>query len=427
MTHVCCYFEVHQPVRLRRYQPFDVATDAPYFDDALNKEVMEKVAEKSYRPTFKLLHEMLQADERFCFALSLTGTWVEQAKHWTPDLLALVQNLVATGRCELLAETYYHSLAGLFDAREFREQVALHTKLMRETFGVTPTTFRNTELMYSNGIGDLIADMGYPLVLTEGADHILAGRTPNHVYQATNPKLKLLLKHYSLSDDVAFRFSAAHRAGQPLTADRFAHFIHGTAGEAECVNLFMDFETFGEHQWADTGIFEFLRALPAAIQAHPDFTFGTPAQVAASHPTRETISVEHTISWADLERDTSAWLGNDMQRAMANHVYALAERVRSANNPTLLHTWRLLQTSDHTYYASTKGWGDGDVHSYFSAYDRPHDAFVALSNVLGDFELHLPPATNEDPPPKSRRAALQSKHLHRAVSQPEEQHSLRGA
>ncbi|HSI20992.1 MAG TPA: glycoside hydrolase family 57 protein [Verrucomicrobiae bacterium] len=391
MPSVCFYFQVHQPYRMRPYRVFDIGTKASYFNDELNKEICEKVARKCYLPTNKLMLQLIKENPgKFKISYSISGITLEQFEEYSPEVLASFKELAATGQVEFLAETYYHSLSALFDPQEFRSQVEKHVEAIKEHFGVTPTAFRNTELIYSNEIAAMVEAMGFKVMLTEGADQILGHRSPAHVYAPMHSDdMKLLLKSYKLSDDIAFRFSERSWPSWPLTPDKFAMWAHKLAGNGETLNLFMDYETFGEHQWEETGIFEFLRHLPAALLKHPDFDFATPSEVADRYPAREKLDVPIPISWADMERDTSAWLGNPMQDGAIAWVYKVGEQVRATNDPKLLHTWRKLQTSDHFYYMCTKFWADGDVHKHFSCYESPHEAYVYLSNILTDLEMLL--------------------------------------
>lgn len=392
MPSLVFYFQVHQPYRMRHYPIFDIGEGHPdYFDDAANRAICEKVADKCYRPANALMLELIRRyPGRFKIAYSISGVALEQFAEYTPDVLESFRELFATGQVELLTETYYHSLAALFNADEFRAQIRAHQETTERLFGIRPTVFRNTELIYSNGIADMVEDLGFKAMLTEGADRILGWRTPNFVYEPQHGRgMKLLLKNYRLSDDIAFRFSQQSWKEWPLTPEKYARWIHETAGNGDVVNLFMDYETFGEHQWADTGIFEFMRELPEAIWRHPDFEFKTPSEAIATYPARDRVDIPHSISWADEERDLSAWLGNPMQDNSIAWVYKLEKRVKEAADDTLLHLWRKLQTSDHFYYMCTKYWADGDVHKYFSAYDSPHDSYVIMSNVLTDLEIRL--------------------------------------
>lgn len=391
MVSICFYFEVHQPFRLRPYHFFDVGVDPHYLDEDRNREICIKVANKCYLPTNKLLLDLIKkygADFRITFSVS--GTALDQFRMYSPDTLVSFQRLADTGQVEFLNETYYHSLSALYSEREFRAQVQKHGQAVRELFGQSPVSFRNTELIYSNHIAWLARDMGFQAILLEGTEKILDWRSPNFVYAPEHtPGIKCLLKNYKLSDDIAFRFSDRNWKEWPMSADKFASWAHQVAGNGTNINLFMDFETFGEHQWEDSGIFQFLKDLPAKILRRPDFSFRTVTQVARQNEPVGTIDTHEPISWADLERDLSAWLGNSMQKEALNGIYELEEAVYASQNPDFLEIFRKLQTSDHFYYMSTKYWSDGDVHKYFSPYSTPHDAYIYYMNVLHDFRQRL--------------------------------------
>ncbi|EKD51514.1 MAG: hypothetical protein ACD_62C00241G0003 [uncultured bacterium] len=393
MINVCFYFQVHQPFRLRKdYSFFKIGRDHHYDDDATNRAVMRKVAEKCYLPTNALMLELIKKHQgNFRISYSLSGVALEQFELYARDVLESFQELVATGCVELIDETYYHSLAFLYSHTEFRAQVEAHTKKIKELFhGYQPTAFRNTELIYNNDLAKVVEDMGYQVILTEGANQILGWRSPNFVYQPEPCyRMKLLLKNYKLSDDVAFRFSDKGWSEHPLDVRKYAHWIHEVAGNGEVVGLFMDYETFGEHQWADTGIFEFMKVLPDAVFEHPDFCFKTPSEVALNCQPVAKVDVPYFISWADLERDTTAWLGNSLQDSSAEYLYSLEDAVLRSGDIGLIHQWRKLQTSDHFYYMCTKWFSDGDVHKYFNPYNTPHDAFITFNNALNDLREQL--------------------------------------
>ncbi|MFN0057217.1 MAG: glycoside hydrolase family 57 protein [Planctomycetota bacterium] len=389
MTEVVFYFQVHQPLRLRRYSFFDIGHASDYFDDVENARILKRVAEKCYLPMNDVLLELIRRhDGRFRCAFSLSGVVLDQLERWAPEALASFQALVATGCVEILAETYFHSLAFERDPAEFAAQIARHTRRIEHLFGRRPTVFRNTELIASNAIAQHIEALGYEGLLAEGADKLLGWRSPHFVYQPEGcRKVKMLLRSYQLSDDIAFRFSNRDWCEWPLTADRFATWLHALPPEHPFVGLFIDYETFGEHQWTETGIFEFMRHLPGAVLAAPRFRFSTPSEVIAGHEPVGRLDFPATISWADTERDLTAWLGNNMQRAAHAALYDLGPAVRaaaSAGRADLLESWRRLTTSDHLYYMCTKYFQDGDVHKYFSPYASPHDAFIAFMNVLAD-------------------------------------------
>ncbi len=390
MNSVCFYFQVHQPYRLRKYTFFDIGDDH-YFDEEKNKQILLKVSEKCYEPMNLLLLKLIKRYKgEFKVTFSITGTVIEQLKKWNPKVLDLFKALVDTGSVELLSETYYHSLAGIFSDKEFKEQIQIHTKLLQKEFSYTPKSFRNTELIFNNHIGWIVANMGFVSILTEGTEKILGWRSPNFLYKPKySPQIKCLLKNYRLSDDIAFRFSNKYWEEYPLTADKFAHWIHNIAGNGHTVNLFMDYETFGEHQWADTGIFDFMEHLPEAIWKHKDFRFHTVSEVASLYPVVGEIDTHQAISWADMERDLSAWMGNSMQKEALYSIYEIEDKVKSTGDPFLLELWRKLLTSDHFYYMSTKFWHDGDVHKYFSPYSTPHDAYIYFMNALEDLKHRL--------------------------------------
>ncbi|MHC4519559.1 MAG: glycoside hydrolase family 57 protein [Planctomycetota bacterium] len=388
MASVCFYFQVHQPHRLRHYTIFD--SDADYFDEAKNAAVCRKVATKCYLPTNRLLLELIRKHEgRFKIAFSLTGVVLEQFRDYAPAVLASFQALAQTGCVEFLGETYHHSLSFLYDRDEFTFQVEAHQRLIEELFGQRPRVFRNTELIYNNALAAEIENMGgFRAVLTEGADHILGYRSPDYVYRPPNVQnLKLLLKNYRLSDDIAFRFSNRHWKEWPLGPEKFTQWVNAINGNGYVVNLFVDYETFGEHQWEDTGIFEFLRELPEEILKHPDNNFKTPSEVTETYEAVGIADVHDLISWADTERDLSAWLGNAMQHNAITQLYKPGDAVRGTGDPDVLRDWRRLQTSDHFYYMCTKYFEDGDVHKYFNPYDSPYDSYINYMNVLDNLRL----------------------------------------
>lgn len=395
MLTVCPYFHVHQPHRIKRYRVFDIGNDAEYFNaddntDLNNARVLRKVAEKSYLPTTAILGELLAKHPEFRFALSFSGTVLDQFEAYMPEVLHAFQDLVRTGRVEILADTYYHSLAFFYSRPEFERQVALHQKRIQELFEYTPKVFRNTELSYTNSLAKWCEDNGYTGIMAEGWDPILGWRSPNYVYQPTGcSSIKVLLKNYKLSDDIAFRFGNKSWESWPLNADTYAQWIHAHHGDGETINLFMDFETFGEHQWDDTGIFDFLRALPKKILAHGDTSFKTPSETIASYDSVGEIDVPHILTWADTDRDLTAWVGNDIQRDAIATIYRMENDVINTDDASLIETWRRLQTSDHFYYMCTKWFSDGDVHAYFSPYESPYDAYIAFMNALSDLQLRV--------------------------------------
>ena len=391
MVNVCFYFQVHQPNRLKKYSFFDIGKDHFYEDDDKNREIMLKVAKKCYLPTNALMLRLIKRYEgRFKISYSLSGTAIDQFKKFSGETLASFQELVATGCVELLSETYNHSLAFLYSKDEFVRQVAKHRQLIEREFGVTPETFRNTELIYNNDVASTVEKLGYKAILAEGADRVLDWRSPNYVYQPeTCNKIKLLLKNYRLSDDIAFRFSNRGWEQYPLTAEKYADWLHAINGKGETINLFIDYETFGEHQWEDSGIFDFLEALPSKVLAHPDYQFATPKEVAASISPVAKLDIPDFVSWADVERDLTAWRGNHLQHDALEAVFGLEKAVMDSGREDLIRGWRALQTSDHFYYMCTKWFADGDVHKYFNPYSSPYDAYINYQNVLTDFESTL--------------------------------------
>lgn len=388
---ICIYFQVHQPDRLRQYRFFDIGNDSHYYDDFANRTILKRVAERCYLPMNRLLLDVIAATgKKFKVAFSISGSVIEQFEAYAPEVLDSFKELADTGCVEFIAETYSHTLASLFSISEFEKQVKLHSALITKHFGKKPKTFRNTELIYSDEIGAAVCRMGYSCMLTEGAKHILGWKSPNYVYaNAVNPKLKLLLRNFSLSDDIAFRFSDRSWNGWPVDAGKYVSWLMDSLKDGEVVNLFMDYETFGEHQPASTGIFEFMRALPETVLSRTGFEFCTPSQVARKHKPVAPLNVPFPISWADEERDTTAWLGNELQNEASSKLYSLVDKVIAAEDPELEKDFLKLQESDHFYYMCTKFFSDGEVHNYFNPYDTPYEAFINYMNVLSDFMLRV--------------------------------------
>ena len=393
MASICFYFQVHQPFRVKDYRVFDIGNDSEYFNDSSdrsinNKKILNKVAGKCYLPANVVMLELLNKHPEFKISFSFSGVFLDQLQEFSPETLESFQKLVATGRVEVLEETYYHSLSFLYSPDEFRRQVKMHRDKIQELFGVTPTVFRNTELIYNNALAVEVEKMGYKGIIAEGADHVLGWRSPNFLYRPQGTEnIKLLLKNYRLSDDIAFRFSSKDWKDFPLTAPKFANWANQVNGNGHVINLFMDYETFGEHQWEDTGIFNFLRHLPEEIYKHPDNDFVTPSEAIARYDTASDLDVHNFMSWADVERDLSAWLSNPMQHDAIQSVYKLEEEVLATGDEKLISDWRKLQTSDHFYYMCTKWFNDGDVHKYFNPYNTPYEAFIAYMNALQDLRL----------------------------------------
>lgn len=391
---IVLYLHVHQPYRVRHYTIFDAGEKHDYFNAALdnrasNEQIIHKVAEKSYLPTNKKLLELLQNHPEFCLSLSITGTVLDQLAAWSPATLESFQELVATGRVEIVGETYHHSLAFFYSLAEFEMQVTMHKERVQQLFGQTPRVFRNTELSYNNDLAYWADKAGYRAVLAEGWDPILGWRSPNFVYRPTyTDQIRLLLKNYKISDDIAFRFGDRNWSEWPLTADKFTNWLNGS-GEATNFNLFMDYETFGEHQWGETGIFSFLEHLPAEWLKTDGNGFMTVSQAADAFDPVDQVDTPHTTTWADTERDLSAWLGNPMQHEAINALYSLQTPIIKSNDLELIEDWRKLQTSDHFYYMCTKWFNDGDIHAYFSPYETPYEAYTNFMNTYHDLKFRL--------------------------------------
>jgi alpha-amylase len=393
LTSICLYFEVHQPFRLNRFSVFNIGVNENnklnYFNRELNQEIFEKVARKCYLPTNQLLLDLINKhDGKFRISFSITGTFVEYCEQHAPLVIESFKELFKTGCVDLMEETYFHSLSSLYDdLDEFEEQVEMHQNMINNVFNYRPKIFRNTEAIYDNRIAKKVEEMGYKGIITEGTEKILHWRSPNYVYKAINTNLKVLLRNYNLSDDVGFRFSAQNWNGFPLTADKYANWMAKTDGNL--INLFMDYETFGEHQWTETGIFDFLDHLPGEILKHNHLDFVTVSEAIDKYEVMGEIDVPWAISWADEDRDVSTWLGNDMQIACFNELKNIGEKLKNTGNQDLINIWRKLQTSDHLYYVSTKGFKDGAVHAYFSHYDSPYDGFINYMNILQDLKQKI--------------------------------------
>ncbi len=391
---IVLYLHVHQPYRIRHYTVFDSGNDHNYFDAAYdaptsNERILKKVAEKSYLPTNARLLKLLQENQEFKLSLSITGTVLEQLERWSPESTSSFQRLTETGRVEIVAETYYHSLAFFYSRSDFEAQVDLHRRKVEALFGQTPQVFRNTELAYNNDLAYWADQAGYKGILAEGWDPVLGWRSPNYVYRPSyTEQLKLLVKNYKLSDDIAFRFGDSHWAEYPLTADKFSHWLSEDQN-ATNFNLFMDYETFGEHMWQESGIFDFLTHLPQEWLKTTGHTFMTLSEAIDAFEPVDHIDMPQTVTWADTERDLTAWLGNAMQSTAIQALYDLESRVIACNDPALLEDWRKLQTSDHFYYMCTKWFNDGDVHAYFSPYETPYEAYINFTNAYRDLQLRL--------------------------------------
>ncbi len=391
MKSLCLYFQVHQPFRLRRYRFFDIGNDHYYYDDYMNETIMRRIADNCYLPANKLMLDLINKHKgKFKVSFSISGIALDQFEIYAPEVVDSFKKLAQTGNVEFLAETYSHSLVSLKNKEEFTAQIKEHSKKIMELFGVKPTVFRNTELVYSDEIGEMVTKLGYKAVLTEGAKHILGWKSPNYVYcNAINPKLKVLMRNYKLSDDISFRFSDKSWNEWPVTADKYIEWLKGIEEKEEIINLFMDYETFGEHQKSDTGIFDFLNAMTDAVINDGSFKFITPAEVAKELQPISAVQVPHPISWADEERDLTAWLGNYLQDEAFNKLYELSDLIIQSKDEELRKDWRYLQTSDHFYYMCTKFFSDATVHSYFNPYNSPYDAFINYMNILNDFSIRV--------------------------------------
>ncbi|MDO5496496.1 MAG: glycoside hydrolase family 57 protein [Alistipes sp.] len=389
MKTVNLYFQVHQPWRLKVYRFFNIGKDHNYLDDFTNRAIMQKVARQCYLPMNAMLLKLIEEQKgAFKCSFSVTGSAIEQFRQYAPEVLDSFRALAKTGCVEFLAETYSHSLASLSSKEDFVEQVKLHVKTIKKEFGVKPVAFRNTELIYSDAIGEMVSELGFKTILAEGAKHVMGWKSPNYIYtNAIDNRLRVLLRNYKLSDDIAFRFSNQGWEEYPLTADKFAQWVAEDAGDV--INLFMDYETFGEHQKADTGIFDFVRALPAAILSKGDMQFATVSQAAQVSQPVGVLHCPHVMSWADEERDVTAWLGNELQNEAFGKLYGLKDKVKALKNEDFEYVWNFMQTSDHFYYMATKWLSDGDVHSYFNPYGSSYEAFINYMNVLSDFEIEI--------------------------------------
>lgn len=395
MRAICLYLHIHQPVRYRQYSIFDVSNTSNYYNDDYNgrqsnERIFRKVTEKSYRPMLQLLEDNMAKRPGFKVSFSITGTWLDQAEKWAPELIAQIKRMVDRGQAEIVDETYYHSLSYFYNLDEFSDQVKMHTEKIQQLFGVTPKVFRNTEFAYNDSLAKWAESAGYEGILAEGWDKVLGWRSPNYVYRPAGcDKIKLLLKNYHLSDDIAFRFSNRAWSEWPLTVSKYKNWINMDCLRGNLINLFMDFETFGEHQWQDTGIFDFMNSLISEWLGEYENKFVTVSEACKiSEPVGE-ISMPETITWADTERDLSAWLSNSMQSSAMRDLFEMRDKILATNDGDLIRDWRYLTTSDHPYAMCTKYWHDGDVHAYFSAYASPYEAFMYFENVLRDIEYRL--------------------------------------
>lgn len=414
MSAICLYFHVHQPFRLRTYRFFDIGENHYYYDDFQNRTIIKRIASRCYLPANKVMLELIERHgKQFKVSYSISGNAIDQFEMYAPEVIESFKALAKTGSVEFLAETYSHNLSSLRAPEEFARQVKLHSDKIESLFGIKPTAFRNTELIFSDAIGESVANLGFDIMLTEGARHILGWKSPNFMYcNAINPKLKVLMRNFQLSDDIAFRFSNKGWSEWPLTADKFAGWINALNPKHEVLNLFMDYETFGEHQGADTGIFDFLRAFPTTILKKTKFRFYIPSELAKKLQPVSPIKAPYPISWADAERDLTAWLGNDLQDDAFDTLYSVSHKVKNCTDPELLRDWNYLQTSDHFYYMCTKWFSDGEVHKYFNPYPTPYEAYINYMNALSDFIIRVDKSCQQQP------AASEPKPEVRKVAEP---------
>ncbi|MEM5853112.1 MAG: glycoside hydrolase family 57 protein [Candidatus Aenigmatarchaeota archaeon] len=404
MVFITFNFQVHQPFRLSHFHSDGLSQDvSSYFNFGLNKMVFEKVRDRCYLPATNILLELMDKfkheKRKFKVSFAMSGIFLEFCEKYGKDVLENFKQLIKTKNVELIGETYFHSLASLFETKEeFVEQVRLHTQAMKDYFNFKPRVFVNTEMIYNNVIGRIVEDLGFKAIFTEGAERILGWRSPNYVYvrkycfpddKNWNERIRILLRNYRLSDDIGYRFSAMNWDQWPLTADKYAAWLNATPGQ--CINLFMDFETFGEHQWAESGIFWFLKSLPFEILKYDNLEFATPSEVIeVLEPVGEIDVFEFsTVSWADMERDVSAWLGNKMQQVCFEEIKNLGNFLKNLEDGELKRVWRLLQTSDHYHHMCNKMWSDGDVHKYFSYFNTPEEGFANFMKILSDLKAKI--------------------------------------
>ena len=393
MRDIVFYLHMHQPKRVRPYSIFDIGERHDYFEsydeNTDNRAIFNKVAHKSYRPMIALLRRLVSEVPNFSVNLSISGVFLEQCEEYDSALLNELKELVATGRVELASETYFHTLAFFYSRFEFEKQVKMHSEALERHFGVKPTVFRNTELAYNNDLGEWAEKAGYKAILTEGWDPVLNWRSSHHLYSPMGAtKTALFLKDYRLSDDLAFRFSNRQWSEWPLTAEKYKGWIDALPEDEKLINLFMDFETFGEHQWADTGIFDFIEKFFREWSASGNRTV-TFSEALEAHSIKDSVDMPSTVTWADNERDLSAWVGNAMQQEAVSALYSLENSVLRSGDENIIHDWRLLQTSDHLYYLSTKWFDDGNVHAYFSPYSSPYDGFLCYLNAIRDIRYRV--------------------------------------
>lgn len=391
MKNICLFFELHQPVRLRRYRFFDIGNDHYYYDDYANESNINKLAHTCYLPTNKILTELLKKLKgKFKVAFSFSGTLLDQLNLYAPEVIESFKAMVKTGHVEILAETSASSLASTRDIEEFKRQVAEQVKTIEKTFKVTPTAFRNTQLIYSDQIGEIVSSMGFKVMLAEGAKQTLGWKSPDFLYcNAADPHLKVLARNYHLSDDIALRFSNQSWSEWPLTAQKFKSWLDGLDENEEVVNLFMDYETFGAVHSAESGILDFLKALPTVMLEDKGYAFVTPSMAAQKLQPKSAINVPTATSWVDEERDLTAWLGNEMQQEAVDKLYALTPLVAECSDEAILKDWQYLQSTENFYYMGTKFFANGASHTYHSPYPTPYEAFINYMNILSDFAERL--------------------------------------
>ncbi len=391
MKSICLLFQVHQPLRHRRYRFFDIGNDHYYYDDYTNETVIKNLSQKCYLPANSLLTELAKKlKSKLKVAFSVSGVALEQFEIYAPEVIRSFKKLNSTGCVEFLSETWSHSLSSLSDKNAFENQVKMHERRISELFGSKPSVFSNTEMIYSDQIGSQIFKMGYKGIITEGPRHVLGWKSPNFVYvNALNPRLKVLMRNFKLSDDISFRFSNKDWSEYPLTAGKYIGWIKNLNPREEVVNLFLNYETLGGIQPAESGIFDFLEYFISGVASDDELKFAFPAEIIKDTQPVSAVNVPYPISWADEERDLTAWLGNDMQKEAFRKLYSICERMKECRNEKLLKDWNYLQVSDHFYYMSTKLFSNGEVHSYFNPFDSPYEAFINYMNILSDFKIRL--------------------------------------
>lgn len=403
MRSICFYFQIHQPYRLRTYRFFDIGDNHYYYDDYSNRSTTRRNSEACYIPANDILFQNIKAlGKSFKVSFSISGTALEQIERFSPDAMNSFKMLAKTGNVEFISETHSHSLASVFSQAEFSNQVSKQNKSLKSLFGYKPTTFRNTELIYSDSIGDLVSGLGFQTMLTEGAKHLLGWKSPNYLYcNNVNPKLKILLRNFQMSDDITFRFGQKEWAEWPLTAEKFVSWLNNIDPKQEVVNIFVDYHTFGVYHKADTGIFDFLNALPKLVLKKTNFTFNTPSEISKNQQPVSAISSNSMVSWADEERDLTAWIGNEMQKEALNKIYSYATRITKCTDKEIINDWYNLQTSDHFYYMSTKWFSTGEIHLNQNPFASPYDAFINYMNILADFSLRIDEHINKKVKTKS--------------------------